>query len=66
MDQRNRWLDRIRLCIPPQKINLYSISGRLLRIDFIQIWKAIHSDFDQGLLDMFEYARNTGTRGQTY
>ena len=29
-----------------KKIGLYSIKGRLLRIDLIQIWKAFHSDVD--------------------
>ena len=50
----------------PQKIGLYSISGRLLRINLIQIWKAFHSDLDVGFSDIFEYARNTRTRGLAY
>ena len=49
-----------------QKIGLYSIKGRLLRIDLIQIWKAFHSDVDIGLSDIFEYVRNTRTRGHAY
>ena len=32
----------------------------------IQIWKAFHSDIDVGLSDIFEYARNTRTRGHAY
>ena len=42
------------------------MKGRLLRIDFIQICKAFHSDIDDGLSDIFEYARNTRTRGHAY
>ena len=46
-----------------KKIDLYSIRERLLRIDSIQKWKAFHIGIDVGLSDLFEYARNTGTRG---
>ena len=49
-----------------KKMGLYSIKGRLLSIDFIQIWKAFHSDNDVGLSDIFEYARNIRTRGHAY
>ena len=49
-----------------KKIGSYSIKGRLLNIDLIQIWKAIHSDVDVGLSDIFEYPRNTHTRVHTY
>ena len=66
MNQKNLRFDRIRLCIPPQKITLYSIKGRLLRSDLTQIWKAFHSDNDVGLSDKFEYARNTRTRGHAF
>ena len=67
MDQRNQWFDRICLCNSPQKNGLYSIIGRrLLNIDLIQIWKAFNSDIDIGLSDIFEYARNTDTRGLAY
>ena len=45
------------------KIGLYTNKGCLLLIDFIQIWKAFHSIIDAGLSDIFDYARNTGTRG---
>ena len=48
------------------KNGLYSIKGRLLRIDFIQIGKTFHSDIDVGVSDIFEYARYTGTRGPAY
>ena len=29
----------------------------------IQLWKAFHSDIDVGISDIFEYVRNTNTRG---
>ena len=32
----------------------------------IQIWKAFHGDIDLGVSDLFEYARNTRTRGHAY
>ena len=32
----------------------------------IQVWKAFHSDFDVGIPDIFEYARNTRTRAHAY
>ena len=44
-------------------MGFHSIKGRLLRIDLIQTWKAFHSNIDGGISDIFEYARNTGTRG---
>ena len=49
-----------------KKIGLYSIERRLLRIDLIQIWKAFHIDINVGLSEIFEYARNTRTRGHVY
>ena len=46
-----------------KKNGLYSIYGRLLRIDLIQLCKAFHSDIDVGPSDIFEYAISTRTRG---
>ena len=66
IEQIKRRFARIRLCIQPKKISLYSIKGRLLRIDLIQIWKAFHSDNDVGLSDILEYTRKTCTRGHAY
>ena len=66
MDQRNWWFYGISLCLPSQRIGLYSIKGRLLRIDLIKIWKAFHSDIEVGLSDIFKYAINTRTRGHAY
>ena len=49
-----------------KKIGLYSIKGRLLRIDLIQIWKSFQCDIDVGLSALFEYSRCTTTRGHAY
>ena len=48
-----------------KKLVYIPLKGRLLRIDLIQIWKAFHSDIDDGLSDIFEYPRNTRTRGHS-
>ena len=42
------------------------LKGRVLRIDLIQLRKGFHSDIDVGLYEIFEYARNTGTRGHAF
>ena len=46
-------------------IGLYSVQGRLLRTDIIKIWKSFRSEIDVGLSDLFEMARNVGTRGHS-
>ena len=51
---------------PASKKCLYSIKRCLIRNDLIQIWKEIHRDIDVGLSDIYEYARNTRTRGRAY
>ena len=51
---------------PAKKSGLFSITGRLVRIDLIRIWKVFHSEIDVGLSDMFEYASNTRTSGHAY
>ena len=66
MNQRNRWFDRIRSCILFKKTGLYSIKGRQLRIDLIQIWKAFRCDIDVGFSDIIKYPRNTRPRGHAY
>ena len=37
-------------------IGLYSVWGRLLRLDLIKIWKAHHAEEEVGLGGMFEYS----------
>ena len=46
-------------------IGLYSIQGRLLRADIIKIWKSFNANVDVGISDMFEMARDVGTRGHS-
>ena len=49
-----------------EKIGLYSIKSRLLRIDLIQIWKSFQCDIDVRLSALFEYSRCTTTGGHAY
>ena len=49
-----------------KSIGLYSIQGRLLRRDMIMIWKSFNPVVDVGISDMFEMARNVGTRGHLF
>lgn len=49
-----------------KSLGLYSVYGRLLRIDLIKVWKCFHPVVDLGLVGMFELARNVGTRGHRY
>ena len=49
-----------------RSLGLFSIKGRLLRIDLIKVWKCFHMEVDLGLLGIFELARDVGTRGHTY
>ena len=37
-------------------IGLYSIWGRLLRLDLIKVWKALHDEEGVGLRGMFEFS----------
>ena len=45
-----------------KQVGMYSIKGRLLRIDLIKMWKAFNAEVDVGLSDMFERRYGT-TRG---
>ena len=49
-----------------KRIGLYSIVGRLLRIDLIKIWKAFNAEVDVGLSEVFERARYERTRGHRF
>ena len=50
------YLDR--LC----STGLYSIHGRLHRIDLVMAWNNFHSDVEIGLESLFEVTRDVGTR----
>ncbi|MEL7427573.1 MAG: reverse transcriptase family protein [Bacteroidota bacterium] len=47
------------------RLNLFSIQGRLLRSDLIKIWKAFWSGIDTGLMEMFERQFHRSTRGHS-
>ena len=51
-----------RLC----STGLYSIHGRLLKIDLVMVWKAFHPGFDLGLESLFEVACDVGTKGHKF
>ena len=47
-------------------LGLFSVRGRLLRLDLIKIWKCFHPRVDVGLLSLFEHAGGGITRGHRY
>ena len=49
-----------------RSLGLFSIKGRLLRMDLIKVWKCFHMEVDLGLSGVFELARDVGTRGHAY
>lgn len=48
------------------KLDLFSVSGRLLRADLIKIWKAFHCEIDVGLSSMLVRSTYHGTRGHRF
>ena len=51
-----------RLC----STGLYSIHGRLFRIDLVMAWKSFHSVVGMGLESLFELAHDVTTRGHRF
>ena len=49
-----------------RECGLYSVWGRLLRLDLIKIWKAFNTDTEVGLREIFETASVMGTRGHQF
>ena len=47
-------------------LNLYSISGRLLRSDLVKVWKAFHPVVDVDMRDLFELRYDDRTRGHSF
>ena len=47
-------------------LGLFSVYGRLLRLDLIKIWRAFNSEVDVGLSGLFEMAVSVGTRGHSF
>ena len=48
------------------RIKMFSVYGRLLRVDLVTVWKAFHAEVDVGLSSVFEMANPVGTRGHNY
>ena len=44
-----------------RSMGLFSVKGRLLRLDLYKVWKFFHADVD--LIGVLELARDLGTRG---
>ena len=49
-----------------QRLNLYSIQGRLFRTDLIKVWKSFCPEVEVGLLGLFERQYHTATRGHRF
>ena len=48
-----------------REVGLYSIKGRLLRLDLIKMWKILNSGLNLGVADLFEFARDVRIRGHS-
>ena len=46
-----------------KSVGLYSLKGRLLRMDLIKVWKSFNAVVDVGLSSLFQRATYSGTRG---
>ena len=49
-----------------KNVGLFSLKGRLLRLDLIKVWKCFHAETDIGLIRVLELATNVGTRGHDF
>ena len=49
-----------------RNIGLFSIKGRLLRLDLIKVWKCFNAETDIGLINVLKLATNVGTRGHNF
>ena len=49
-----------------RRLNLFSVYGRLLRKDLINIWKVMHSREDLGLLALFDMGVDPRNRGHRF
>ena len=49
-----------------REIGMFSIRGRLMRLDLIKVWKSFNAEIDVGLSQVFERARYARTRGHRY
>ena len=51
-----------------RSLNLYSVRGRLLRIDLVKLWKVFHTEIEDevGLLSMLDRHSHASTRGHCF
>ena len=49
-----------------KRVKLYSVYGRLLRVDLIKVWKSFHCEVDVGLSSLFQRSVVTVTRGHSF
>ena len=49
-----------------KSVGLYSIHGRMLRVEIIKIWKCFHAEVETGLVTVLERAQYTRTRGHQF
>ena len=49
-----------------RRLNLYSVTGRLLRADMIKYWRIFHDESPLEPNDLFVLSPNVGTRGHRY
>ena len=49
-----------------RRLGLFSVYGRLLRVDLIKIWKAFHPEVDVGLVIIFDREFHSATRGHRF
>ena len=47
-------------------VRLYSVRGRMLRMEIVKIWKCFHAETELGLVNILERAQYTGTRGHQF
>ena len=51
-----------------RSLDLYSVRGRLLRIDLVKLWKVFHTEieYEVGLLSMLDRHSHASTRGHCF
>ena len=46
-----------------KQVGLFSLKGRMLRMDLVKVWKSFNPRVDVGLSTLFERSTNSRTRG---
>ena len=49
-----------------RELNLFSVRGRMFRVDLIKIWKVFNSQVDVGLSSVFERQSHISTWGHSF